>query len=117
MTIATGSQALASDFAVMARITSGTYAGNDTVNRAIPHGLGVTPKIVFISDTQAGIFCWFRIFGGLAQILYFRILVATAGKYAVTIPNATNFYVGNAASYTYSANETDSGTYYWVAIG
>lgn len=97
----------------VAGINSGTYAGNDTANRAIAHGLGVTPKIVFIQvDGQY----WFRITDQLAKIHFAEADTDTIGTHTVTAMGTTNFYVGNATSYTFSANAT-GWTYYWVAIG
>jgi hypothetical protein len=92
--------------------TSGSYAGNSSVNRAIAHGLGVIPKIVFIwDDTDADREC--EIFGAVAKIICFQ---NTPKFLAVTAPDVTNFFVGNATAYGYSANLTGV-TYYWVAIG
>ncbi len=92
-------------------VASGTYTGDSTVNRAIVHGLGRTPKIVFLINVDGSI--WFRIFGAYAFVLYSYVNVT--GSQAVTIPDATNFYVGNAADYALSANYPY--LYYWVAIG
>jgi len=38
-----------------------------------------------------------------------------ADNYAVTAHTTTNFYVGDAADYFYSANK-DGSVYYWVAL-
>lgn len=97
---------------VTIRTSSGSYTGDATANRAIPHGLGITPKIVFISATSGAFF--FRIITGLAKIIY--INPATHGTHTVSVINNTNFYVGNSSDYTQSANFTTI-TYYWVAIG
>lgn len=90
-------------------ISSGQYTGNDAVNRAIAHGLGVTPKIVFIMEHDGSQL--YRINGTVA-------LICNNSPYikAVTIPNATNFYVGNADSYLLTANG-DTEVHDWVAIG
>lgn len=88
-------------------ITLGSYAGDNSVDRAIPHGLGITPKVIFITS---GAFMF-------AEMYYLsKIYMLVAAFHVITIPNATNFYVGNAASYFQSANATGT-TYYWVAIG
>jgi len=92
--------------------SEGTYGGNDTVNRTIPHGLSLTPKVVLIRDDQAGGYHYF-IYGQEAAI--YGDVAGGNVKHAVTIPDATNFYVGNAANYDQSANLTGQ-TYYWVAI-
>ena len=98
----------------LALITSGSYTGNATVNRAVAHGLGVTPKIVFIAHPTGGSF--FRIYGSLALIMYQNAGLPASGSLAVTIPNATNFYVGNATDYGLSAN-TNAVVWHWVALG
>ena len=90
----------------------GSYSGNDTVNRAIAHGLGVTPKLVVIIDAN-GFECIIN--GGLAKIQGGRN--DSSNCLAVTIPDATNFYVGNATSYAFSANDSVQGVWYWAAIG
>lgn len=89
--------------------TYGGYTGDDTANRAIAHGLGRTPKHVWIGRGASGPNL-FRLMSGLAYIL------SNATALAVTPPNTTNFFVGNATSYINSANETGGG-YYWIAIG
>jgi len=92
-------------------VKASSYTGNSTPNRAIAHGLGVTPKIVFIWDNTDNDRA-FKIWGALAKIMKeYNVAV-----YAVTIPDSTNFYVGNASGYGDSANGAGA-TYYWVAIG
>lgn len=96
-------------------IASGTYTGNGVANRAIPHGLGTTPKIVFIRctyDYDSG-------YGRLSGVIF---LIGAAGYQqsdasdviAVTVMNSTNFYIkdntGGELNWT-------GKTYYWVAIG
>lgn len=93
--------------------TSGTYTGDSSVNRAIAHGLGRIPKMVFIIGGAAG---WYRIITGQALIWYQRASLSESGNIAVTAPDATNFYVGNATNYANSANLA-TGDYYWIAIG
>ena len=105
--------AIAAVPALKGRITSGNYTGDGTANKAIAHGLGVTPKIVFLTLSPAGGF-WYRIFGALAGIYYDQ--PGAQGFLPVTIPDATNFYVGNVAGYPHSANG-DAIAYYWVAMG
>ncbi len=93
----------------IAVVSSGSYTGNATVNRAIPHGLGVTPKLIYL--VEESVVAFYHIIGALAEIRS-----STSGRLAVTIPDATNFYVGNATSYPQSANENLK-VYDWVAIG
>ena len=90
-------------------IAQDTYTGNDTADRAIPHGLGVIPKFVAIATTLT----WGLEFAGVAAVLYND--AAALGAYAVTAPDATNFYIGNATSYARSLNSNGL-TYYWVAL-
>ena len=90
-------------------ITNGTYAGDSSVNRAIPHGLGQAPKVVFIQEVNVGDF--FVVPGG-AVFIY-----SSLGALGVTALNATNFYVGNATNYIISANSSVSSRfYYWWAL-
>jgi len=93
------------------QITSGTYTGNSSANRAIPHGLGRIPKYVTISNTSIATIAY--IFGNdPAKVQY-----APAGaSFAVTAMTATNFYVGNATEYAQSVN-LNAATYYWIAFG
>jgi hypothetical protein len=95
-----------------AKASSGNYVGNDTANRAIPHGLGRIPSMVFIA--QSGGINYNLIYPTAAQILYLsnasNVLV-----YAVTVCDSTNLYVGNATSYGASGNATGT-TYNWVVL-
>lgn len=95
-----------------AQVASGEYTGNNTVNRFIPHGLTVKPRLVCIS--KVGGSYWYWIFGDRAAIL-----VSAAGENSslpVTIPDKTNFHVGNATNYNFTAN-ANTFVYSWVAIG
>jgi len=91
-------------------ITNGAYTGDATVNRGIPHGLGRVPKIVFLTwDGQAWEF--------IIQAAFVTALTdAAVSTQAVTTPDATNFYVGNAASHMEAANQNLAG-YHWFALG
>jgi hypothetical protein len=88
---------------------TGTYTGNDTADRAIPHGLGRQCKFVFISKVGAAITqcCIFDNYAGT--------LSTGSSPFAVTAPTATNFYVGNIGSYPASFNGTGI-QYNWVAF-
>ncbi len=117
MSIATGQQAKASEVlaAIIIGHASGSYAGNDSVIIAIPHGLGVVPKIVFIIEAS----CWAAIIGAVifsASDVDATHTIPGFKTYAVTTPSSTNFYVGNATQYKLSGNGNGY-TYYWVAIG
>jgi len=82
--------------------TSGTYTGNNTANRAIPHGLARVPNLVLLTDRGNG-YMW-RIQGIQPTIIHFHTAGAMSQASAVTAMNQTNFYVGNAADYNNSAN-------------
>lgn len=88
----------------------GSYTGNDTANRAIPHGLTDTPSIVFIYTDST---YWYRIMRGLAKVLY--AAAGAHGSDTVTAMDDTNFYVGKVGDYPTTAN-SNGVTYYWVAI-
>lgn len=89
-------------------ISSGTYSGANTEDRAIPHSLGKVPHIVFLTAETAK----------LAHIdgNFPTIICGNAGAYTVTAMDSTNFYVGDAASYANSFN-AGGADYHWVAIG
>lgn len=90
-----------------------SYTGNGATNRAIPHGLGVAPKLVIIhlAGNSGRIF---MISQGEGYIHYLDS-AADAG-YTVTSADATNFYVGNASDYNRTAN-ANLGAYEWEAWG
>jgi hypothetical protein len=108
----------------MAYKSSGSYTGNDTANRAIPHGLGVIPILVLI---------WYRKITSPYNS-YFAVqnpnIAALFGFYgdmstgywmmrtdlSLTAINATNFYIGDSSDYPKSMNGAGL-TYYWAAIG
>ena len=93
-------------------IGSGNYVGDSTANRAIAHGLGVTPKFVLIiTGTSVD---WVALF--TSTMYWIEVATPAVGTYAVTTMTSTNFYVGNAGAYNRSANFTGS-IYYWVALG
>ncbi|MBA7672895.1 hypothetical protein ES703_81082 [subsurface metagenome] len=90
--------------------TSGSYTGDNTANRFIPHGLKTTPKLIFIMQSNEPNIS--HILGAMAAMEYH--FAASDGRYTVTIPDSTNFHVGDAANYSLSKNATGE-TYYWVA--
>lgn len=89
--------------------SQGSYAGDGSQNRAIPHGLGFAPKLVVIihSDTAR---MYGNIAGGVARCMNYQGEEA----YTPTAADATNFYVGNAV--VFRLNEAAVGAYKWVAI-
>lgn len=88
---------------------AGTYVGNDTENRAIPHGLGRTPKWVNIVGASGG-------FGYVASICQSGKLYNHAANldFDVTAWDGTYFYVGDAANYHQSMN-ANGVTHRWSA--
>lgn len=92
-------------------LNNGTYAGNSTANRAIPHGLGVTPKCVLIMETGGAANAFMMLTSG-----WILPIEVTWNTYAVTAWDSTNFYVGNSSQYLRSANYTGR-NYAWFAIG
>lgn len=91
----------------------GSYAGDNTVNRAIAHGLGVVPTVVLICNLNS--MYWFRISRANATILFCLQPAETSGV-SVSELNSTNFYVGATGGYLKSANASGE-AYYWIAIG
>lgn len=99
------------DVVAGAAINSGSYVGNDAIDRAIIHGLGVTPKFIFVYATSASNH-WNCCLNALGIIS--RVDIITV--FTVSVPDATDFHVGDAANLTNSANGVGI-TYDWVAIG
>lgn len=93
-------------------ITSGTYTGNGAQNRGIPHLLGKQPKQLlvsgFVTIGEAGyITCMIDIPTG-------KQIAQSVQTITCTVPDATNFYVGDATGqYLNVAGRT----YFWYAIG
>lgn len=77
-----------------------TFGGDDTVNRARPHGLAKTPKLALFSgdgDTLSTI--------RMLEPGYITNVYATGNvRLAVTPMDNTNYYVGNPTSYDSSGN-------------
>ena len=90
----------------MAVITSGSYTGDGTSNKAIPHGLGVRPKIVQITK---GPFLYYMSEG------YIMRLNPAADNTIVTDMDDTNFYVGVSGDAVNTANDNTE-VYIWTAI-
>ena len=102
--------------------TSGSYTGNDTANRAIPHGLGATPKIVFLEMRNDTTTYAFRMHAGGAKIVCYYLPQNTANYvsgdwFAVTEMDATNFYVGSNVGDKRDSGNALNYVYRWVAIG
>lgn len=93
------------------RITSGSYIGNNTENRAIKHRLGKKPKLV-MGSREGSALCHKILQSG--KIEYISSTWSTSLN--VNEANFENFYVGNSSSYWASLN-ANNGKFYWVAIG
>lgn len=91
-----------------ALITNGTYTGNDAVNRAIPHGLGVIPKLVVIYGENVAV--RHGILNSIVAKSYAGDNTADSVQ-AQTAMTSTNFYVGAANL------NTGTVVYDWAAIG
>lgn len=94
-------------------IASGNYTGNATANKAIAHGLGKTPKFVWIASNElidAG--RWGRIALNVnPYLLSTKAGADTATQ--VTAMDSTNFYVGSNAA----GMNANTWVYYWTAWG
>lgn len=90
-------------------INYGTYAGNDVADRAIPHGLGVMPIIVWIykDDFQKN---------GVTVKGNPDLLIGSGDAVPVTNMDSTNFHVGQAGNHADAVNAAGS-NYMWYAIG
>lgn len=95
-------------------ISTGTYTGNGDSSRAIPHGLGVVPTIVFVlSSSNPAAPYRGRVFNiGTTSYLY-----SDYGSYVEnpTAMNSTNFYVIESHYSRYNFFNHNSTNYYWVA--
>lgn len=92
------------------RTTTGTYEGNSTSNRGIPHELTVFKFAHII--TSAGDSSSFKHF--TAQGI--QITSPDIAPASVNLPDSTNFYVGDSVSGIFRANRTGR-TYIWIAVG
>lgn len=103
-------QPITPDPTTMVKGSTGTYTGDDTDNRAIPHGLGQTPKFV-------GILCgthnrWFaQIYDGYLYCMSSTPAIVFTPVNSMT---PTNFYLRNGGANM--ANQAGE-TYRWIALG
>ncbi len=98
--------------ATAAEVKYGTYNGNDGVDRAIPHGLATTPKIVHIGIGNGSQV--FQQLLGRPGITHWA--AATQILKAVPALDSTNFYVGTSG-FMYESANVNTTDYWWVAIG
>jgi alpha-D-ribose 1-methylphosphonate 5-triphosphate synthase subunit PhnI len=97
----------------LALSSTGSYTGDGTANRAIPHGLGRIPKLVVVWRQAHG--DWLNILqqGDNGYIL--AVAASTQYLHTVTAMTSTNFYVGNSVDYDRTANNNGF-VYGWVAF-
>lgn len=93
-------------------VNTGSYAGDDSANRAIPHGLGQIPSLVYIRG-YAGEVTFSTAILSSTNIHGWR--TAASAKKANTAMTTTDFYVGNAWDYDCLGNGAGV-DYDWVAI-
>ena len=84
------------------------YTGNGTGGHQIPHGLGATPKMIFVKRTVGGTGDWYVYHSvvGNTRILKLNYNDGESGADASfwnnTSPNSTNFTVGSATAVNYN---------------
>lgn len=105
-----GYVSIPTDLTSYSKTNEGTYTGNATNNRAIPHGLSKIPKLIVLR-LQNGAASAFMTITSNGHIMGVNAS-ATTMQVCTAIDN-TNFYVGGAAG-VWSNESTD--TYTWVAI-
>ncbi len=93
-------------------IRTGTYNGDDSIDRAIAHGLGTIPKIVIITKTTGAIPTVGFILSNNPAIL---MNATNAAQAAVTAMTSTNFNVGAGVN-EHGFNKALT-VMYWLAIG
>lgn len=93
-------------------IATGNYTGNGVDDRAIPHGLGVTPKSVLIIEAATGD-KWFSILDQAGSLFCSDVEQAVGTRTAVIALDATNFYLSDVGR---GAN-INTVVYYWTATG
>lgn len=84
------------------RTNKGSFTGDGSNNRAIPHGLGMVPRIVFIIPGDVNGYFGFIVSGNQTDYANTRT--------AVTAADATNFYVSGVKMNTNLASQN------WVAM-
>lgn len=99
--------------ATIVGITTGTYTGDGTQNRAIAHGLGVVPKVVFITKDNGS----YHFMGISTGYLHYAGGGGSpsVSSLAQTNSTSTNFYVGASTDTDAGANKS-SQNYSWVAL-
>jgi hypothetical protein len=90
---------------------SGSYTGDGSQNRAIPHGLGRIPSLVFVAKTSSNDHNH-TMMSSSPTILRD---INSGVEVTVTSMTAVNFYVGDNLGLTTGGN-FNAAVYNWVAI-
>lgn len=96
--------------AISSTTATGTYTGDASANRAIPHGMGVIPKLIFIMNITAMTFIFIDgatgKLGGMTD--------AANTSHTQTTPTNTYFYVGEPATAGFWGND-NANEFIWYA--
>ncbi len=114
---------LIANAALYAKRNTGSYTGNNAANRAIAHGLGAIPALVYIFNVtdkgsgpvEAFISAADAVVFGKTLSTGYIISTSTPSQLAVTAADTTNFYVGNAA-YQVCTMNVNNKVYRWIAF-
>lgn len=92
------------------KMTSGLYTGDGTQNRAVPHGLGIVPKLVLVQMWKNT-----NLYSTYLQIPDIGRFIQIGGSNTGTVTpmDAVNIYVGDSS---YAVNSS-SYNYRWYALG
>ena len=86
------------------------YTGNGTGGHQIPHGLGATPKMIFVKRTVGGTGDWYVYHSDVGNTRILKLNYndgesgADASFWNNTSPNSTNFTVGSATAVNYNGS-------------
>lgn len=89
--------------------STGSYTGDDAVNRAITHGLGRTPKYIVITEATEKSINWIM---GTLQV-WFHPVNGHSGD-PVTTATSTYFYVNPGT--VWHAGNKNTLTHKWIAF-
>ncbi|MBA7563069.1 hypothetical protein ES708_04722 [subsurface metagenome] len=95
------------------KMATGGYAGDESANKAIAHGLGVTPKLVIIIGVTSGDTA-IAVINNQATDLISSWLQQGVDFFPVAAMNSTNFYVGSGIDYRWSMNGVGKDYKWWA---
>jgi hypothetical protein len=100
-------------------MSTGSYTGNATQNRAIPHGLESIPRLVLIFHSTGTTIYLAFLNSNYAKIFCLRGLSGTASFHinSVTAMDVINFYIGAGAGMWEISMNYSGYVYYWIALG